>query len=119
MAGIRHIEFWVADLAKAMKFYGKLMPLLGWNQIDESGFYGDGIKLYLHEEKGITLAKKGSPGPRHICFRVDSRRMVEDVFKFVGKATRGPGVLHPGGSYMVVFEDPDGYILEVAADKNF
>jgi len=86
-------------------------------QIDESGFYGGGIKLYMHEEKKISAGK--SVGPRHICFRVDTRAVVEEVANLLARASSAARVFCIQAAAYGCLEDPDGYLLEVASDKNF
>jgi catechol 2,3-dioxygenase-like lactoylglutathione lyase family enzyme len=113
MPGIRHIEFWVSNLRKSLDFYKKLFAILGWEHVDENGFSGDGVKIYFLEMKGVAINK--TLGPRHICFQAKDQSVVDEVGKnFQANSLHGPAVLHPNGSYMTVFTDPDGYILEVA-----
>ena len=116
MNPIRHIEFWVSDLAKSLDFYKELFRVLEWDHVDENGFSKDGTKIYFLEMKNLQ-GHTGVAGPRHICFQVKDKSIVDTVAKITGVASRtlhGPEVIHTGGSYMLVFKDPDGYILEVA-----
>lgn len=114
--GIRHIEFWVSDLKISLEFYKELFSAIGWDYVDENGFSKDGVKIYFYERQDLVIDMK-VPGPRHICFEAESRGMVDVVSnlpKIKDKILHGPEVLHPNGSYMLVFKDPDNYILEVA-----
>jgi catechol 2,3-dioxygenase-like lactoylglutathione lyase family enzyme len=120
MGGIRHIEFWVADLSKSLDFYGKILGLVGWERVDANGFAREGTKIYFLETAGIVGGQK-TPGPRHICFQVEKREVVDAVATKLTSADilHGPAVLYPNGSYMLVFKDPDGYILEVACKQDY
>lgn len=116
MSPIRHIEFWVSNMDTSLSFYKKMFSVIGWEQIDENGFVCDGTKIYFYEMKDLVFNQK-VPGPRHICFQVKDVEMVDRVSKLGVVKTQilhGPDVIHSNGSYMLVFKDPDGYILEVA-----
>lgn len=93
-----------------------MFSTIGWKQIDENGFTCDTTKIYFCEVKDLILNQK-IPGPRHICFQAKNHETVDlvarlDVIK--NKILHGPDIIHPNGSYMLVFKDPDGYILEIA-----
>lgn len=116
-AKIKHIEFWVSNLEKSLKFYKGLFAILGWELVEEKGFTNGETKIYFNEQP-VSFNK--NIGPRHICFLAESREMVDEVGNFL-KANnsfiiRGPldSNYKDRGSYTVDFKDPDGYILEVA-----
>ncbi len=116
MNPIRHIEFWVSDLKLSLEFYKELFLAIGWSHVDENGFSKDGVKIYFYEKQDLTRDIE-VPGPRHICFQVENKDIVDlvsNLSKVKDLVLHGPGILHPNGSYMLVFKDPDGYILEVA-----
>lgn len=129
--GIRHIEVLVSNLKRSVEFYTKLFSLVGWEQVDETGFkYGD-TKVYLKEsiftERNSDSEQRNILGSRHMCFNASDLKMVEVVGEFLKeyglKIIRGPLEIiddwHPkGGYYTVDFYDPDGYILEVAYKEN-
>jgi len=118
--GIKHIEFWVSDLGKAMRFYAGLFEIIGWEQASENGFKTPGMKIYFREYRDLVMQK--SLGPRHICFGANGRAMVDHVGEYLkecnARIVRGPlaieGERYSKGYYTVDFFDPDGYILEVA-----
>jgi catechol 2,3-dioxygenase-like lactoylglutathione lyase family enzyme len=114
MNPIRHIEFWSSDVEKSVLFYESFLSMLGWARVDKNGLVCDQTKIYFC---GKTIPLRETLGPRHICFRADNREDVDkiaDALKSRGiSILHGPGELHPG-SYMVVFKDLDGYILEVS-----
>ena len=116
MAAIRHIEFWVSDLNASLKFYQELFSYLDWEKVDDNGFACDGTKIYFIENKSAISAQKAF-GPRHICFTATNKETVDSIAhlpSLASKILHGPAELHPGGSYMVVFTDPDDYVLEIA-----
>ena len=129
--GIRHIEILVSDLKKSVEFYTKLFSLVGWEQIDATGFkYGD-TKIYLKEsvfeKRNLESEQRNMLGSRHMCFHATDLKMVESVGKFLNenktKIIRGPLEVKDdwhtkGGYHTVDFYDPDGYILEVAYKEN-
>jgi len=117
MAGIRHIEFWVSNMERSLAFYEPLFAALGWKRADANGFKWEGLKIYFHEVAAPAGVAEGkSFGPRHLCFGAESRSAVDLIAKHLQLSAvdilHGPAELHPG-HYMVVFKDPDGYILEV------
>lgn len=120
MAAIKHIEFWVSDLEKSLAFYRGLFNLIGWEQVDANGFKLDGAKIYFKEVPDIRM--QTSLGPRHICFGVGKRRIVDNVGDYLrvcnARIIRGPVEItdnkYSSEYYTVDFNDPDGYILEVA-----
>ncbi|MDP2705847.1 MAG: hypothetical protein Q8O49_01425, partial [bacterium] len=62
-------------------------------------------------------------GPRHLCFLANSRKVVDEVARFLTNndydIIRGPLESHYKNrdSYTVDFRDPDGYIIEVATES--
>lgn len=119
MAAIRHIEFWAANLEETLAFYGEVLGKLGWLRADTNGFASEGVKIYFLEQAGLMSGARVS-GPRHICFTAAGKERVDAIAQLSAVKPRilhGPGELHQGGSYMLVFTDPDGYIVEVAYKK--
>ncbi len=116
MSSIKHIEFWVSNLKISLDFYTELFSIIGWSHVDENGFSCDGTKIYFYEKQELDIHTK-VPGPRHICFQVGGKDIVDLVSNspiIKNGILHGPDVLHENGSYMLVFKDPDNYILEVA-----
>ena len=117
MPGIKHIEFWVSNLARALSFYAELFAIIGWQKLDANSFSDGTTKIYFVEQS-VAFAK--NIGPRHICFLADTEKAVDDVSLFCrergARMLRGPVVSKymDRESYTVDFTDPDGYIIEVA-----
>lgn len=116
-AAIKHIEFWVSDLDRSMKFYEGIFGIIGWEKIESNAFSNGETKIYFIEQD----VKAGrNVGPRHICFLADSRKTVNNVGKLLfdikADIIRGPleSKYKDRSSYAVNFRDPDGYVIEVA-----
>lgn len=119
--GINHIEFWVSDIRKSMKFYNSFLSLIGWKQISEVSFSSGSMVIYFLEMKGVEKVR--SLGVRHLCFQATKKEQVDQVYQalFTEKADfiRGPlSMSYSSGYYTVDFYDPDGQIIEVAHTPN-
>lgn len=116
-ATIKHIEFWVTNLKRSMKFYKGLFSIISWKAVGKNAFSNAQTKIYFIEQ---DVKSKRTIGPRHICFSVNSRKIVDKVGRFLVKSKsniiRGPleSRYKNRVSYTVDFKDPDGYIIEVA-----
>ncbi len=116
-ATIKHIEFWVANLERSMRFYERIFGLIGWEKIESNAFSNGEIKMYFVEQ---NVKSEKTAGPRHICFLARSRKIVDEVAKLLletqADIIRGPleSQYKDRSSYTVDFRDPDGYIIEVA-----
>lgn len=116
-ATIKHIEFWVSDLKRSMRFYTGVLSIIGWNTIEKNAFSNGQSKIYFIEQ---DVKSQKTIGPRHICFFASSRKAVDNVGQFLTKNSysiiRGPLESHymNRSSYTVDFRDPDGYVIEVA-----
>ena len=115
--GINHIEFWVSDLSKSMRFYNSFLPLIGWSQISDRSFSDGSMVIYFLEVRNISKTK--SLGIRHLCFQATKKQLVDQVYDALvnekAEIIRGP-ILMPYSKdyYTVDFYDPDGQVLEVA-----
>lgn len=117
---IKHIEFWVSDLGRSVKFYEGVFEIIGWKKVDSNAFSNGETKIYF-VEKNIKL--ENTIGPRHICFLADSKKVVDQIAEFLSglKADiiRGPieSQYKDRSSYTVDFRDSDGYVIEVATES--
>lgn len=119
-AFIKHIEFWVSDLGLSIKFYKGIFKIIGWKLIEKNAFSNGETKIYFVEK---NLKNRETIGPRHLCFLANSRKVVDEVARFLTNndydIIRGPLESHYKNrdSYTVDFRDPDGYIIEVATES--
>lgn len=116
-AAIKHIEFWVSDLDRSIKFYEVIFKIIGWQKIEANAFSNGETKIYFIEQN----VKSGKAvGPRHICFLANSCETVDAIGKAMLEMQtdiiRGPmeSLYKDRTSYTVDFRDPDGYVIEVA-----
>jgi catechol 2,3-dioxygenase-like lactoylglutathione lyase family enzyme len=110
-----HIDLRVRDLAAAERYYGELLPALGFTRT----FHSDKWKVWAAEEPplpwtpyvGVTESAEHVPNENRIAFAVGSRDGVERIAAIVGATPKempyGPGY------YAIFFEDPSGNRLEV------
>jgi predicted enzyme related to lactoylglutathione lyase len=117
-----HIDLRVKDFKKAIKFYRKLLPALGFTHDtsdDEWGtFYAVG-KNKPSEFFGFTADPNHVPNGTRIAFWAETREEVDRVAKIAEKAGAknldGPELV-PGyrpGYYALFFDDPEGNQLEI------
>jgi len=122
-----HIDLRVRDRAVAQKFYGKILPALGFAQEksdDEwSTFYAvvDGVPMDFF---GFTEDRNHQPNGTRISFWAETRDEVDRIAKLVreigGKNLEGPELCseYSLGYYAFFFEDPDGNKLEICCREN-
>jgi catechol 2,3-dioxygenase-like lactoylglutathione lyase family enzyme len=122
-----HIDLRVKDMEVARKFYGKILPQLGF--VHESPgedfhtFYAAGGDRPL-EFFGFTEDKDHRPNGIRIAFWADARDEVDRMAKLVheagGRNLEGPEVCegYSPGYYALFFEDPDGNKLEICCRES-
>ncbi|WP_327088683.1 VOC family protein [Nonomuraea sp. NBC_01738] len=123
---ISHIGVNVPDLEEARAYYGKLMPLLGFEEFvvtDGHCSYQptrgeQGAHLYLYPALLAGEFAAGRPGLQHLAFLVESRAAVRAVHDHVVRM--GCEVIHeprnfaeyPSPYYATFWLDPFGMTLE-------
>jgi predicted enzyme related to lactoylglutathione lyase len=122
-----HIDLRVKDFKRAMKFYEKLLPEIGFTcnrSDDEWGtFYSVGGDK-PSEFFGFTEDRQHQPNGTRIAFWADTREEVNCLAKIVreagGQNLEGPEVVpeYSPGYYALFFEDPDGNKLEICCREN-
>ncbi len=127
--GIHHVFIAVNDIARARRFYGALMPRLGypatWDYAGDAGsigFLGAGGSFWIKQADrrfaGDTFCKD-RVGLCEIAFRAESREQVDalarDIEGFGGRILDSPREYpeYVPGYYAVFFSDPDGIKLEL------
>lgn len=117
-----HIDLRVKNLASARKFYGTLLPALGFtcdrSDADWGTFYAAG-KDKPAEFFGFTEDRQHQPSGTRIAFWADTREEVDRIAGLVreigGRNLEGPEVCadYSPGYYAFFFEDLDGNKLEI------
>jgi glyoxylase I family protein len=126
MAGIDHAILTVNNFEQAGRFYGWLMPKIGYNGGQQDygsmkGWMGKGVSFWI-KKADTQFAKesfhKDRVGLCEIAFKGDSRAQIDALAKDI--MAQGGKILDPPkeydyapGYYAVFFTDPDGIKLEV------
>ena len=133
---IDHIEITVRDMAAAVPFYDRLLPLLGFELKNRRDVVIDGhekhVVSYEHPRLSFAITSprrtlageaihRRRPGAlHHLAFRVASRAEVDRLhagLKAIGAAIvsspREYPEYAPAGYYAVYFKDPDGIKYEI------
>lgn len=124
---MHHIELYVSDLKRSIKFWGFLLERLGYSEYQrwEQGIswkLNDSyIVLVQTEERFMDIPyHRCRTGLNHIAFHADSKEFIDSITEELIK--RNVSILykdrHPyaggKGYYAVFFEDPDRIKLEIA-----
>jgi catechol 2,3-dioxygenase-like lactoylglutathione lyase family enzyme len=122
-----HIDLRVKDFARAMKFYEKLLPEIGFtcNRSDQTWgtFYSPGGDK-PDEFFGFTEDPNHRPNGTRISFWAGRREEVDRIAKIIrqigGHTLEGPELCqeYSPGYYAFFFEDPDGNKLEICCREN-
>jgi catechol 2,3-dioxygenase-like lactoylglutathione lyase family enzyme len=122
-----HIDLRVTDLKRAQKFYGKLLPALGFTRDRSSGRLGN-----FHAAGGdkpeaffaFTQNRGHQPNDTRIAFWAENREEVDRLARLVrkigGKNLEGPELCraYSRGYYACFFEDPAGNKLEICCRES-
>ena len=117
-----HVDLRVKDMTVARKFYGKILPQLGFvhekpGRYFHTFFSTGGDKP--SEFYSLSPDKNHKPNRTRIAFWVDTREEVDRIAKLVREAgggkLEGPEVCkgYSPGYYAFFFEDPDGNKMEI------
>ena len=122
-----HIDLRVKDFKRAMKFYQRLLPEVGFisDRSDETWgtFYSAG-KDMPSDFFGFTEDRDHQPNGTRISFWADTRDEVDRIAKLAreigGQNLEGPEICadYSPGYYAFFFEDPDGNKLEICCREN-
>ena len=117
-----HIDLRVKDMEVAKKFYGKLLPQLGFVHEKPARYFHtffSAVGSQPSEFFGLSPDKNHKPNRTRIAFWADTREKVDRIAKLVreagGKKLEGPEIPkgYSPGYYAFFFEDPDGNKLEI------
>ena len=126
LGAFNHLSLTVTDMARAEKYYDRLLGFLGYQQAEKS----DAFILWASQHGAITLSPakpdspnkthdRYSPGLHHFAFSADSREDVDRLYQFLldnnVEILDAPAEYdYMEGYYAVFFADPDGMKLELA-----
>jgi catechol 2,3-dioxygenase-like lactoylglutathione lyase family enzyme len=133
---VDHIQITVRDMAAAIAFYDKFLPLLGFGVKDKSSATIEEHDFHVVEYKhprlcfAITSPRtafredhvhRRKPGSlHHLAFRAASRAEIDRIYReleALGAEIVAPPRLYPeytpAGYYAVFFKDPDGIKYEI------
>ena len=127
-SGVHHVIITVNDLERSRRFYGALMPRIGYAGKWEAagarvvGFFGEGGSFWVKQADARYAADRFSKDRVGLCevaFRAESRAQVDALAADVegwGGSILDPPTEYPNyapGYYSVFFSDPDGIKLEL------
>lgn len=125
MTKVSHIEIYVSDYAKSIRFYDVVLPFLGWKrlvcQTSHTTFTDGELKIVfcpVDEKYSQHGYHRKRAGLNHLALYADSKQQVDELFETILKP-RGIVCLYEGqptgdpGYYAVFFEDPDRIKIEV------
>jgi predicted enzyme related to lactoylglutathione lyase len=124
---IDHIDLRVKDFQRAMKFYEKLLPELGFtcDRSDETwGTFYSVDKDKPSEFFGFIEDRQHQANGTRFAFWAETRNEVDKIAGLVrdvgGQNLEGPEVCagYSPGYYAFFFEDPDGNKLEICCREN-
>lgn len=123
---LHHLELYVPDLERSLRFWGWLLTELGYEPYQEwdegsSWRLGDTYLAFVQAPPGGDHIDRRGPGLNHLAFHAASTAEVDELTRRL--AERGVRILYPdrhphaGGPdhYAVFCEDPDGLKVEVVA----
>jgi catechol 2,3-dioxygenase-like lactoylglutathione lyase family enzyme len=125
MTKLSHIELYVSDYAKSVRFYDKFLIPLGWARLvcqkSHTTFSDGEMKIVLcpTEEKYRSAGyHRKRIGLNHLAFYAPSKEAVDQLFQTVLKPNEVECLYEraPNGDadyYRVFFEDPDRIKIEV------
>jgi predicted lactoylglutathione lyase len=122
-----HIDLRVKDFKRAMKFYKRLLPEIGFTRNRSAGKWGTFYSVGRNKPSeffGFTQDRTHRPNGTRISFWAETRDEVDRVAQLVrkigGKNPEGPELCrtYSRGYYAFFFEDPDGNKLEICCREN-
>ena len=117
-----HIDLRVRDREVAHKFYGRILPVLGFTlekSDQEWGTFYAEVNGVPTDFFGFTEDRNHQPNETRIAFWADNRDEVDRVAQIVrqagGRNLEGPRIWpeYSPGYYAFFFEDPSGNKLEI------
>lgn len=123
--GLDHVVLKVADIARSLDFYTRVLGMALERIIEDAGIYQVRCGRHLIDLQelpaGIALAEPAARGIDHVCVLVrgDLGRVVDYLHAQQVTITFGPVELYgaTGFGTSVYVRDPDGHTLELKSDR--
>ena len=123
-ADIGHVHLKVADIDRALAFYGDVLGFDVKQRLGDSaafiaaGDYHHHIGLNTWESKGGSPPPPGTTGLYHVAIRYPDRRTLADALRRVVEAGIPlSGASDHGVSEAIYLQDPDGNGVELYRDR--
>ena len=125
MGKVSHIEIYVSNYAKSIRFYDLILPFLGWKRVvcqtSHTTFSDSEMKIVFCpvEEKYASAGyHRKRVGLNHLALYASSKSQVDELYQTILQPNGIPSLYEgqPTGDpdyYAVFFEDPDRIKLEV------
>ena len=123
-----HLDIYVADLERAVGFWGPFLEQLGFSKAADrpaaKSWRGAGAELFFVQAEPEFVAQgyhRKRVGLNHLAFAVDSRDELEALLAWVSE--RGQRLLYAGTieetatQHRFFFEDPEKIKVEVVAAR--
>jgi len=128
---LSHVEIYVSNYAKSIRFYDTVLIPLGWKRLvcqkSHTTFTDGGTKIVLcpTEEKHLEHGyHRKRTGLNHLAFYAASKESVDQIYENVLKKNDIPCLYEgkPSGEddyYVIFFEDPDRIKLEIVYSPGY
>lgn len=128
---LSHVEIYVSDYAKSIRFYDRILTLLGWKRLvcqkSHTTFSDGAMKIVLcpTEDKYLQHGyHRKRIGLNHLAFYANSKDQVDRLYEDVRRLSETECLYEkkPSGDpnyYAVFFEDPDRIKLEVVYSPGY
>lgn len=125
MTKVSHIEFYVSDYSKTIRFYDLILPFFGWKRLvcrkSHTTFTDGEMKIVfcpVEERFQQPSYHRKRVGLNHLALYAQSKQQVDDFYEKVLKANNVSCLYEgcPTGDldyYAIFFEDPDRIKVEV------
>jgi len=122
---ISHIELNVSNYLKSIRFYDRILPILGWSRLSctrEFTSFSDGVsKIILSpvaDNHSSPAFHRKRVGLNHLALKASSRAEVDAFYRDVLLPNQIPTLYSEGATgddeyYALYFEDPDRVKIEL------
>lgn len=126
---IHHIELWVPNLEKTLKFWRWILEYLGYQQYqkwDNGVSFKLGVTYIAFEQvdkENLSQYNRKKVGLNHLAFHLGSQSEIKNLVKLLNQ--KGIPLLYQvqekylynGENKVIHIEDPDGFEIEFVANE--